>query len=151
MSLLGGVHHVTFLTEDIDRLSAFYERVFDASTTLDMTEEVYGTSSSMRVPRPSSIRSRSSMGRLCRPLRGPCSAAAASTTSRSRRPPRGRFASPASPSSRRAAEGGPRHEDDVDHGLHDPDGFYAEVIWRKPELPDGETLPRADWQTVELG
>ena len=39
MSLLGGVHHVTFLTEDIDRLAAFYERVFDADKTLDMIEE----------------------------------------------------------------------------------------------------------------
>jgi catechol 2,3-dioxygenase-like lactoylglutathione lyase family enzyme len=31
--------HITFLTEDLDRLSAFYERVFDAAKTLDMTEE----------------------------------------------------------------------------------------------------------------
>jgi predicted enzyme related to lactoylglutathione lyase len=39
MSLLGGVHHVTFLTEDIDRLAAFYERIFDAAKTLDIIEE----------------------------------------------------------------------------------------------------------------
>ena len=39
MKLVAGVHHVTFLTEDIDRLVAFYERVFDARKTLDMTEE----------------------------------------------------------------------------------------------------------------
>jgi catechol 2,3-dioxygenase-like lactoylglutathione lyase family enzyme len=39
MRLVGGVHHVTFLTEDIDRLASFYERIFDASKTLDMTEE----------------------------------------------------------------------------------------------------------------
>jgi len=37
--LVDGVHHVTFLTEDIDRLVAFYERIFDATKTLDMTEE----------------------------------------------------------------------------------------------------------------
>ena len=35
-------------------------------------------------------------------------------------------------------------------GFHDPDGFYAEVILHEPQLPDGETLPRADWQAVEL-
>jgi catechol 2,3-dioxygenase-like lactoylglutathione lyase family enzyme len=39
MELIEGIHHVTFLTEDIDRLAAFYERVFDVSKTLDMTEE----------------------------------------------------------------------------------------------------------------
>jgi catechol 2,3-dioxygenase-like lactoylglutathione lyase family enzyme len=30
---------VTFVTGNIDRLAAFYERVFDADKTLDMTEE----------------------------------------------------------------------------------------------------------------
>jgi catechol 2,3-dioxygenase-like lactoylglutathione lyase family enzyme len=39
VKLVEGVHHVTFLTEDIDGLVAFYERVFDARKTLDMTEE----------------------------------------------------------------------------------------------------------------
>jgi catechol 2,3-dioxygenase-like lactoylglutathione lyase family enzyme len=39
MRLVEGVHHVTFLTEDIDRLAAFYERVFDARKTLDIAEE----------------------------------------------------------------------------------------------------------------
>jgi catechol 2,3-dioxygenase-like lactoylglutathione lyase family enzyme len=50
------VHHVTFLTEDIERLTAFYERVFEARRTLDMTEEgvrhVF-----LEAPRPSSTRS----------------------------------------------------------------------------------------------
>jgi catechol 2,3-dioxygenase-like lactoylglutathione lyase family enzyme len=35
-------------------------------------------------------------------------------------------------------------------GFHDPDGFYVEVIWRKPGLADSQTLPRAEWKTVEL-
>jgi hypothetical protein len=35
-------------------------------------------------------------------------------------------------------------------GFHDPDGFYAEVIWRKPGIADSETLPRASWTTVQL-
>ena len=39
MQLVNGVHHLTFLTEDMDRLLAFYVRVFDAEVTLDMTEE----------------------------------------------------------------------------------------------------------------
>jgi hypothetical protein len=35
-------------------------------------------------------------------------------------------------------------------GFHDPDGFYVEVIWRKPDIGDAATLERADWSTVEL-
>jgi hypothetical protein len=36
-------------------------------------------------------------------------------------------------------------------GLHDPDGFYVEVIWRKPGVPDAQTLKRDEWKTVDLG
>ena len=35
-------------------------------------------------------------------------------------------------------------------GFHDPDRFYVEVIWRKPGIPDAQTLERAEWETVEL-
>jgi hypothetical protein len=38
----------------------------------------------------------------------------------------------------------------MDHRLYDPDRFYVEVIWRKPDLPDTKTLARADWTTVAL-
>ena len=39
MQFVDGAHHITFLTEDMDRLLSFYVRVFDAEVTLDMTEE----------------------------------------------------------------------------------------------------------------
>jgi hypothetical protein len=39
MNLVEGIHPATWLTEDIDRLTTFYERVLDARKTLDMTEE----------------------------------------------------------------------------------------------------------------
>jgi catechol 2,3-dioxygenase-like lactoylglutathione lyase family enzyme len=38
VQLVDGIHHVTFLTEDMDRLVDFYERVFDAEKQFDMTE-----------------------------------------------------------------------------------------------------------------
>ncbi len=38
MALLNDLHHMTFLTADLDRLIAFYERVFDARVTLDRKE-----------------------------------------------------------------------------------------------------------------
>ena len=36
-------------------------------------------------------------------------------------------------------------------GFLDPDDFYGEVIWRKEGVADDATLPRAEWSTVELG
>ena len=38
MRLVNGIHHLTFITADMDRLIDFYERVFDARVTLDLTE-----------------------------------------------------------------------------------------------------------------
>jgi catechol 2,3-dioxygenase-like lactoylglutathione lyase family enzyme len=37
--MLNGIHHLTTLTADLDRLIGFYERVFDARVTLDLQEE----------------------------------------------------------------------------------------------------------------
>jgi catechol 2,3-dioxygenase-like lactoylglutathione lyase family enzyme len=39
MMLLNDLHHLTFLTGDMDRLLAFYQRVFEARVTLDLEEE----------------------------------------------------------------------------------------------------------------
>ena len=39
MAQLAGIHHVATLTADLDRLVAFYERVFDARLLADMEEE----------------------------------------------------------------------------------------------------------------
>jgi catechol 2,3-dioxygenase-like lactoylglutathione lyase family enzyme len=36
---LDGIHHVAFLTSDMDRLISFYERIFEARVTLDLEEE----------------------------------------------------------------------------------------------------------------
>jgi catechol 2,3-dioxygenase-like lactoylglutathione lyase family enzyme len=39
LTLLEDIHHLTFLTADMDRLISFYERVFDARMTVDIEEE----------------------------------------------------------------------------------------------------------------
>jgi catechol 2,3-dioxygenase-like lactoylglutathione lyase family enzyme len=39
VGLTKDIHHMTFLTADMDRLIAFYERVFDARVILDLEEE----------------------------------------------------------------------------------------------------------------
>lgn len=39
MELLKDIHHVTFLTADLDRLLAFYERVFGIHAVVDLEED----------------------------------------------------------------------------------------------------------------
>jgi catechol 2,3-dioxygenase-like lactoylglutathione lyase family enzyme len=39
LALLNDIHHLTFITADLDRLIAFYERVVGARVTLDLKEE----------------------------------------------------------------------------------------------------------------
>jgi catechol 2,3-dioxygenase-like lactoylglutathione lyase family enzyme len=39
MHLLNGINHLTFLTADMERLIAFYRRVFEARVTLDLEED----------------------------------------------------------------------------------------------------------------
>jgi catechol 2,3-dioxygenase-like lactoylglutathione lyase family enzyme len=39
LPLLNDIHHLMFITADMDRLIAFYERVFEARVTFDLEEE----------------------------------------------------------------------------------------------------------------
>ena len=151
MRLISGLHHVTFLTEDIDRLAAFYERIFDASTTLDMTEE--GVRHLFIEVGPTTV---------LHPFQfmdGPALPLAPGTMFQ-----RGRldhFALSAASQEafgeiRRRLEAEPALDGEVRDmgtmwilGFQDPDGFYVEVIWRKPDSLDSETLERAQWTTVE--
>jgi catechol 2,3-dioxygenase-like lactoylglutathione lyase family enzyme len=153
MRLVEGVHHVTFLTEDLDRLTAFYERVFDATKTLDMTEEgvrhVFIEIGPATVLHPFQI------------LTAPALPPAPGTMFRRGRLDHFALRAPSEEAfreirSRIEAEGAA--DGDVRDmktmwimGFHDPDDFYVEVIWRKPDVPDHETLERAEWSTVELG
>ena len=152
MTLLAGVHHVTFLTEDIERLAAFYGRVFDARRTFDETEEgvrhVFLEVGATTVLHPFQI--------LDGPPLPPAPGAMFG---------RGRldhFALLASSEdafrelrrrieSEGVADGNVRDMNSMwIMGFHDPDDFYVEVIWHKPDASDSETLPRREWKTVEL-
>jgi catechol 2,3-dioxygenase-like lactoylglutathione lyase family enzyme len=152
MALVDGIHHVTFLTEDIDRLAGFYERMFDATKTLDMTEEgvrhVFLQVGATTVLHPFEL------------LEGPPPSPAPGVMFR-----RGRLdhfalfavSENAFREVRRRIESERAHDGDVRDmktawimGFHDPDGIYGEVVWRKPGLGDEETLPRSAWTTVEI-
>jgi catechol 2,3-dioxygenase-like lactoylglutathione lyase family enzyme len=39
MTLLNDLHHMTFITGDMDRLIAFYQRIFDARVTFDAVDD----------------------------------------------------------------------------------------------------------------
>jgi catechol 2,3-dioxygenase-like lactoylglutathione lyase family enzyme len=151
MGLVDGMHHVTFLTDDVDRLTAFYERVFDAARTLDMTEEgvrhVFLEIGPTTVLHPFQI------------LDGPALPPAPGTMFRRGRLDHFALLAPSEDAFRelrRRIEAEGAADGDVRDmgtmwimGFHDPDRFYAEVIWRKPDVPDAQTLARAEWTTVE--
>jgi catechol 2,3-dioxygenase-like lactoylglutathione lyase family enzyme len=153
MKLVEGVHHVTFLTEDIDRLTAFYERVFDATRTVDMTEEgvrhVFIAIGSVTVLHPFQI------------LEGPALPPAPGTMFQRGRLDHFALRAPSEEAFREirrriesegAAAGEVRDMKTMwIMGFHDPDDFYVEVIWRKSDVPDEQTLERAEWTSVELG
>jgi catechol 2,3-dioxygenase-like lactoylglutathione lyase family enzyme len=153
MKLVDGVHHMTFLSEDLDRLTAFYERVFDATKTLDMTEEgvrhVFLEIGPTVVLHPFQI------------LDGPALPPAPGTMFQRGRLDHFALLAPSEEAFReirRRIESEDAADGDVRDmqtmwimALHDPDGLYVEVIWRRPGIPDAQTLTRAEWTTVELG
>ena len=151
MKLVDGVHHVTFITEDMDRLVDFYGRVFDAEVTLDMTEEglrhvflKVGPSTVLHPfqflegagpppPAPMFQRGRTDHFALLAP------------TEEAFRELRRRIEAEG------AADGDVR--DMRSHwimGYFDPDGAAHEVILERPGQGDSEMLERADWTTLTL-
>ena len=151
MSLVDGVHHVTFLTEDMDRLIAFYERVFDAEVTLDMTEEglrhvflAVGPTTVLHPfqmlegsgpPPPSPMFSRGRLDHF----------ALLAQSEESFRELRRRIEAEG------AADGDVR--DVRSHwimGYFDPDGAAHEVMLERPGHADSEMLERSAWTTVTM-
>lgn len=152
MRLVDGIHHATWLTEDVGRIAAFYGRVLDARTTLDLTEEgvrhVFLQVGPATVLHPFQLLDGPALppapGRMFE--RGRLDHFAVLATSEE-----------AFREIRRRAEAEGAADGDVRDmgtmwimGLTDPDGFYVEVIWRRPGVADSGTLRRVDWTTVPL-
>jgi catechol 2,3-dioxygenase-like lactoylglutathione lyase family enzyme len=151
VQLVDGVHHVTFLTEDMDRLLAFYVRVFDAEVTLDMTEE--GLRHAFLKVGPATVLHPFEI------LEGPGPPPPSEMFNRGRLD---HFALLA-PSEeafrelRRRIEAEGAADGDVRDmrslwimGYFDPDGAAHEVILKRPAFADSEMLERALWTTVNL-
>ena len=152
MRLLEGIQHLTFLSEDLDRLASFYDRVFEVKKTLDLTEEgfrhIFLEVGPTTVLHPFQLLDRQALpsapGRMFE--RGRLdhfglNAASEEAFAQLRR--------------RVMAEGaGDGLVTDMgaflSFGFVDPDGVGHEVMWVKPEAVAAEIRPRADWTTVQM-
>lgn len=151
MVLLDGIHHVTSLTADLDRLIGFYERVFDARVTLDLEEE--GLRHAFIAVGPATVLHPFQLpgvevpqGAIPMFERGRLDHVAfnAATLEAFRELRR-----------RVVAEGAADGEvidmgSLLNFGFRDPDGASHEVVWAKPGVPVARGIPRAEWTTVDL-
>ena len=151
MQLVDGVHHVTFLTEDMDRLLAFYVRVFDAEVTFDMTEE--GLRHAFLRVGPTTVLHPFQI------LEGPAPPAPSPMFSRGRLDHFALLApsEEAFKELRRRIVAASAVDGEVRDmgrlwimGYLDPDGAAHEVILQRPGFADSEVLERAQWTTVTL-
>lgn len=151
MQLVDGVHHLTFLTEDMDRLLAFYVRVFDAEVSLDMNEE--GVRHAFLKVGPTTV---------LHPFQvaGPGPPPPSPMFSRGRLDHFALLAAsePAFRELRRRIEAEGAADGEVRDmgrlwimGYFDPDGAAHEVILQRPGLADSDMLERTRWITVTLG
>ena len=152
MNLVEGVHHLTFLTEEIDRLASFYERVFEAKKTLDLTEEglrhIFLQVGSTTVLHPFQILDGAALppapGKMFQRGRLDHFALLA-PSEQAFREIRRRLESEGA-AARAVRDTGNAWIMD----FHDPDGLYVEVIWRKPSAREVDMLRHEDWTTLQL-
>lgn len=152
MSMLNGIHHVATLTNDLGRLIDFYGRVFDASVTLDLTED--GLRHAFIEVGP---------GTVLHPFEAPFLEIPQGEVPLFQR---GRLDHIAFRASSEKAfwelrerlldeQSAPREVVDMgmllNFGFVDPDGAEHEVVWIKdPDIDPLETL-RSKWKVVEEG
>ncbi len=145
MQLLKDVHHLTFVTSDMDRLIAFYERVFGARTTVDLEEEglrhAFVEVGPHTVLHPFEVPGIEPPGPLPMFRRGRLDHFALNAASEEA------FWE----LRRRVVEEGAGDGSVTDMGsllnlgFTDPDGGEHEVVWVKPGVPVEEGLRRAEW------
>ena len=152
MRLVEGIEHLNFLSDDLDRLADFYERVFEAKTTLDLTEEglrhIFLQVGSTTVLHPFQI------------LDGPALPPAPGTMFERGRLDHFALLAPSEEAfreiRRRLESEGATARPARDTGtawimdFHDPDRLYVEVIWHKPGARHAETLRHEAWTTLQL-
>jgi catechol 2,3-dioxygenase-like lactoylglutathione lyase family enzyme len=151
MQLLNDIHHLTFVTADMDRLIDFYERVFEARVTVDLEEEgfrhVFIEVGPHTVLHPFQVAGVEPPGYQTMFERGRLDHFGLNAASEE-----------AFLELRRRVifeDAGDGEVTDMgsllSFGFTDPDGGAQEVIWAKPDIPVERTLPRAEWAPYDLG
>ena len=151
MQLLNGIHHLTFVTADMDRLIAFYQRVFGARATVDLEEE--GLRHAFIEVGPHTVLHPFQVPGVEPPCplpmfgRGRLDHFALNTTSEEAfREILRRVVAEG------AGDGSVTNMGSLlNAGFTDPDGGEHEIIWVKPGVPVETGARRAEWRTVELG
>ena len=150
LQLLNGIHHLTFDTSDMDRLIAFYQRVFEARVTVDLEKEglrhafievgPHTVLHPFQVPgvEPPGPQPMFRRGRLDHFALNAASEEAFREILR-----------------RVVAEGADNGAVTdmgslLNAGFTDPDGGEHEVVWVKPGVPTEAGLRRAEWTIVEV-
>lgn len=150
MKLLDDIHHLAFVTSDMDRLISFYERVFGARVTFDLEEgglrHAFIEVGPHTVLHPFQIPGIEPPGELSIFQRGRLDHFALNAASEEAfRELR-----------RRVIAEGAGDGTVTDMGsiltfsFTDPDEGWSEVVWAKPGVPTGAGSERANWKTVEM-
>jgi catechol 2,3-dioxygenase-like lactoylglutathione lyase family enzyme len=153
VALLDDLHHMTFLTADMDRLISFYERIFDARVTLDREDDgrrhAFIEIGSHTVLHPfevqGEVRGRQPIFERGRLDHFALNAASEEAFREIRR--------------RLIAEGANATEGGLvtDMGsllsfsFHDPDDAWHEVIWVKPDAGEEGFKRPSEWTMIDLG
>jgi catechol 2,3-dioxygenase-like lactoylglutathione lyase family enzyme len=154
VALLNDIHHLTFVTGDMDRLLGFYERIFDARVTWDRAEDdgirhAFIEVGPHTVLHPFEVPGLEPPGRQEMFDRGRLDhfALNAATEEAFRELRRRLIAEGAN-----ATEGGLVTDmgSMLSFSFYDPDGAWHEVMWARPDIPIEQTRPPADWEMVEL-
>jgi len=147
---LNGIHHLAFITADMDRLIAFYRDVFDAEVVMDLEEDglrhVFIDLGGGTVLHPFQIPGKTPPS--YQPLfeRGRLDHVALRAASE------GDFYD----LRRRIIAAGASDGDVTDMGnlllvsFVDPDGGGHEVVWPKPDVPVADGWKRRDWTTIDV-
>ena len=153
-ALVADLHHMTFLTADLDRLIAFYERIFDARVTLDRTVDglrhAFIEIGPHTVLHPFEVTASKIPGRKPIFERGRLDHFALNATSE------GAFLEIRR---RLVAEGAHATEEGLvtDMGamwslsFHDPDDAWHEVIWAKPDASPNDFKDPVEWEMIDPG
>lgn len=153
MALLNDLHHMTFLTADMDRLIAFYERIFDAKVTLDREDggvrHAFIEIGPHTVLHPFEVRDVELPGR--RPIfeRGRLDHFALNASSEEAfREIRRRLVADGA----HATEAGLVTDmgSMLSISFHDPDDAWHEVIWAKPGAAAEGLVAPSEWKMIDL-